>query len=206
MSKNRLDAVETFDQFGHDHWKAIGTKLGGVEVVKAVLRGTSTVKVDIIRHLTVLTFLSVASNTVNPNDFFKTREGLCTLSNFDNFILSGASKKKVAADETTIGYAELVQAANDAEIRDELPNGHVFEDVDAFLVYLATLIEGQWGGKSGTLLKSDAANIFYVKVNDEVVVVLVRWVADDRRWDCCVFRLDGLRWFAGEMMQIHCGC
>ena len=68
MSANRLDTVDTFDQFGHDHWKALGTKLGGVEVVKAILHGTSAVTVDIIRCLTSLTSLTVAGNSVNPHD------------------------------------------------------------------------------------------------------------------------------------------
>lgn len=197
MSANRLDTVDTFDQFGHDHWKALGTKLGGVEVVKAILRGTSAVTVDIIRRLTSLTSLTVASNTINPRDFFKTREGLWTSSNFNNFILSGASKKKVSAAETTIGYADLAQAANDDEIGNELPKGYVFEEVDTFLAHLATFVEGQWGGKEGVLLNNGYANIFYVKVNGEVFAVHVRWFAVNRVWDCYAYRLDGRRWAAG---------
>ena len=194
MSVNRLDTVDTFDQFGHDHWKAIGTKLGGVEVVKAILRGTSAVTVDIIRRLTSLTSFTIASNTINPHDFFKTHEGLCMSSNFNDFILSGASKKKVSADETTISYAGLAQAANDAEISSELPEGYTFEDVDTFLVHLATLIEGQWGGKSGALLNNGYSNIFYVKVN---AAVYVFWNADKREWSCHALRLDDYRWIAG---------
>lgn|GEM_PF-1781065 len=197
MSVNRLDTVDTFDQFGHDHWKALGTKLGGVEVVKAILRGTSAVTADIIRRLTSLTSLTVASNTINPHDFFKIREGLWMSSNFNDFILSGASKKKVSADETTIGYADLAQHANDAEIGTELPEGYVFEDVDTFLVHIATLIEGQWGGKEGTLLNNGYVNIFSVKVNGEVFAVSVRWNADRRRWFCFAYRLGDDRWYAG---------
>lgn len=197
MSANRLDAVDTFDQFGHDHWKALGTKLGGVEVIKAILRGTSAVKVDIIRRLTALTSVTVAGNTINPHDFFKIREGLWTSSNFNDFILSGASKKKVSADGTTIGYADFAQAANDTEIGDELPKGYVFEDVDTFLAALATLIESQWGGKSGTLLNKGYGNIFYVKMNDEVFAALVYWDADRREWCCHASRLDDRQWLAG---------
>lgn len=197
MSVNRLDTVDTFDQFGHDHWKALGTKLGGVEVVKAILRGTSAVTVDIIRRLTSLTSLTIASNTINPHDFFKTHEGLWTSKNFKDFILSGASKKQVSADETNIIYADLAQDANDDEISSELPEGYTFEDVDTFLVHLATLIEGQWGGKEGTLLNNGYANIFYVKVNGEVFAAYVRWNAGYREWGCFAFRLDDIRWLAG---------
>jgi hypothetical protein len=197
MSANRLDTVDTFDQFGHDHWKALGTKLGGVEVVKAILRGTSAVTVDIIRRLTSLTSLAVAGNSVNSHDFFKTREGLWVTINFNDLILSGASKKKVSADETTVSYADLAQAANDAEIGAELPEGYVFGDVDTFLVHLATLIEGQWGGKSGVLLNNGDANIFYVKVNGEVFAVGVYWYADHQKWYCYVLRLGSILWLPG---------
>jgi len=147
--------------------------------------------------LTVLTPVTVASNTINLHDFFKTREGLWKSSNFNDFILSGASKKKMSADEATISYADLAQAANDAEIGAELPEGYVFEDVDTFLVHLATLIEGQWGGKEGALLNNGYANIFYVKVNGSVFAASVSWYAGRREWFCRADRLDGLRWRAG---------
>ena len=198
MSANRLDMVNTFDQFGHDHWKALGTKLGGVENVKAILRERASVTVEIVQRLSSLTSVTVTGNTITPHDFFKTREGLWTSSNFNNFTLSGVSKKKVTADEATIGYADLAQAANDAEIAGELPEGYVFEDVNVFLVHLATLIEGQWGGKEGTLLNNGYANIFYVKVDGEVFAVDVYWVADRRRWSCYADRLDDSRCYAGN--------
>lgn len=149
-------------------------------------------------RLTALTSVTVSSNTISPHDFFKTREGLWMSSNFNDFIFSGASKKKVSSDETTISYADLAKAANDAEIGTELPEGHVFEDVDTFLVHLATLIEDQWGGKEGMLLNNGYANVFYVKVNGEVFAVLVGWHADYRKWYCLALRLDDLRWDAGD--------
>lgn len=149
--------------------------------------------------LTALTTLTVASNTINPHDFFKTREGLWKSSNFNDFILSGASKKKVSADETPIGYADLAQAVNDAEIGSELPEGYVFEKVDTFLVHLAALIKDQWGGKNGALLHNGYPNIFYVKVKGEVCAVLVNWSARDReRWRCLAFRPVDYRWLAGS--------
>jgi len=148
-------------------------------------------------RLTAMTALAVASNTINPHDFFKTRTGLWTSSNFNDCILSGAVKKKVSAAEMTIGYADLVQAANDAQIGAELPEGYVFEDVATFLVHLATLIEGQWGGKEGTLLNNGYTNIFYMKVNGEVFAVDVYWHAGSQEWDCRANRPDDFRRSAG---------
>lgn len=172
--------------------------VGGKETVESLLNGTSKITIETIRRLSNLTSVTIPANEINSSNFFKTREGLWTSDNFNNFILSGASKKKVSADETTIGYADLVQAANDAEIAGELPEGYVFEDVDLFLAHLATLIERQWGGKNGTLLNNNGrSNIFYVKVSGEVFAVLVDWHAGLREWYCFADRLDDRRWFAG---------
>ena len=92
----------------------------------------------------------------------------------------------------------MAQAANDAEIGGELPEGYVFEDVGTFRAHLVTLIEGQWGGKSGILLNNGYANIFYVKVNGEVLAVSVRWIADYWGWRCVAPRLGDVRWRAGD--------
>ena len=151
-------------------------------------------------RLSALTSITVAGNTINPHDFFKAREGLWTSDNFNEFILPCASKKKVSADEATLGYANLAQAVNDAGIGGELPEGYVFENIDAFLVHLATLIKGQWDGKSGTLLNNGYVNIFYVRVNGEVFAVHVYWHADSREWHCRADRLDDFRWDAGDQV------
>jgi len=185
-----------------DRVQAMLNLIGGDEVLDMLMDGRAKLTVDIVRRLSNLTSLTVAGNSINPHEFFKPREGLWTSSNFNYFILSGASKKKVSADETTIGHADLVQAANDAEIRAELPEGYVFEDVDTFLVHLATLIESQWGGKSGTLQSSGYANIFNVKVNNVKVngvdfTVFVSWVGGRMGWICGAARLDNTRYFAG---------
>lgn len=163
------------------------------KALKKILSGL----VPVETRFTSLNPATVASGTVNPHDFFKTHEDIWTSDNFNRFILSGASKKRVSADEATIGYADLAQDAADAEIGGELPEGYIFEDVDTFLVHLATLIESQWGGKERTLLDSGYSNIFYVKVNDEVFAVHVRWYADRRRWGCSANRLVDDRWSAG---------
>jgi len=180
-----------------DRVQAMLNLIGGDDVLDMLMDGRAKLTVEIVRRLNNTTSLTVASNAVNPHDFFKTRKGLWTSSDFNNFILSGASKK-VSADETSIGYADLAQAASDVEIGGELSEGYVFEDVDTLLTHLATLIEGQWGGKSGTLLNNGYANIFYVKVNGEVFAVNVYWSAVSRGWHCYARRLGDGRWNAGR--------
>jgi hypothetical protein len=196
MSSNRLDSVKTFDQFGHDHWKALGTKLGGVEVVKAILRETAVVIVEPVR-LTALTSSVVEACEVNVKEFFADRAGLSTTDYFKKYILADVSEVNVSATETIIGYADLTQVANDAKICGELPKDHVFEKVDTFLVHLATLIKGQWGGQKGDLLNNAYANIFYVKKNGAVFAVTVRWFPDVRGCRCYASRLGDSRWSDG---------
>jgi hypothetical protein len=168
------------------------------DVLDMLVDGRAKLTVEILRRLKSTTSLAIAGNTINPCDFFNTRKGLRTSSNFNNFILSGASEKEVSANKATISYADLAQAANDGEIGGELPEGYVFEDVDVFLAHLAALIECQWDGKEGALLNNGYANIFYVKVNGAVFAVRVNWYADHRKWLCFASRLDDFRWDAGD--------
>jgi len=142
-------------------------------------------------YLTTLITHKVAGKKSNPLDFFKSREGLWLSDNFKNFILAAATGDVVETNDTEIGHADLAQLANDAEIMGELPQGHVFENVDDGLNYLSTMIDTQWRGKSGVLLNTDyRANIFYVKgVNDETFAVNVHWYSVDREWHCSANRL-----------------
>lgn len=178
--------------------EALINLIGGEKVVESILNGTSKITIETVHRLSKLVSATVPVNQVNPYDFFKNRPGLWVSDNFRSFILQGASKKKVSAGETTIGHADLAQDANDAEIGGKLPEDHVFEKIDTFLVHLATLIEVQWGGKEGPLLNNGYANIFYVKVNGEVFAVSVSWGAGRRRWGCGASRLDADRWVAGS--------
>ena len=133
------------------------------------------------RHLTTLVSTAVVSNGGSTHKPFTSRRGFVQISsNFDDVILSCASKK-VLANEAIIGYADLAQLANDAEIGSELPEGHVFEDVGTFLLQLATLMEGL---RSGVMLINGRENIFYVRVRREVYVVLVSWYSSGGQWQC----------------------
>lgn len=148
-------------------------------------------------RLTTLTPDMVSGNAINPQDFFRSREGLSILPRFDNSILLNAMKKTVQVNKETIGYADLVQLANHTEIGTELPGDHIFMEVDTFLAYLAVLIASQWGGTSGMLLNNGRSNIFYVKVNEEVFAVYVHWSRDDQQWFCNANHLHDGRWGAG---------
>lgn len=141
-----------------------------------------------------LTSVMILANEINPHDFFKTREGLWVSDGFCSCILSRASKKKVSEGGVTIGHADLTEAAHDEELVDELPEGHVFENVDTFLVHFATLIESQWGGKKGALLTAECTNIFYVKVGGEVFAVNMHWSDDQQKWLVFENELNDIMW------------
>jgi hypothetical protein len=173
--------------------------IGGEQVVESLLNGTSKITIEVVRRLTTLTSHDVAGGKHNLRDFFKTRKGLWTSDNFDEFILAAVAKKTVQTADTIVGYANLEQPASDAENSAELPDGHIFEDVNNFLNYLATLIQVQWGGKKGVLLNNGYANIFYVKgVSGEVFAVHVSWRADLSEWLVFSVPARALQWHAGD--------
>ena len=125
MSRNHLDMVETFDQFSHNHWKALGTKVGGVDAVKAVLRGTSAVSVKkVIRYISELSPATIGSGKCNPHEFFQNRKGMYVQGRFFDNILSATTNKVTTTKKATLGYANLAQPANDAEITAEMPKNY----------------------------------------------------------------------------------
>ncbi len=137
------------------------------------------------------------SNQENPHKFFKDRRGLCIWSGFEEFVLQNAKQVKLVSASTLSSF-NLAKASNDAEIRAELPEGHVFEDLDEFCALLALLVTLQWGGKKGWLLNNRYANIFYVRIMGEVVAVDVLWDSGDARWCVDAFQLGDGRWGVGR--------
>ncbi len=129
---------------------------------------------------------------LDPAEYFKSRAGLWVSAEFRDRILAVASP--AASAPTTFASYELVKRSNDDEIRRELPEGHVFEDVSAFCAHLAGLISRQPGGKEGDLIANGYANIFYVRgINSEVFAVSVYWNAGHREWRVHARRLDDYR-------------
>ncbi len=136
------------------------------------------------------------SKTFNPHEYYQNRKGLYVWDGFINNILSVAKEmEKVSARECT--SHNLVKASNDAEIRDELPESHVWEDASEFCGHLAGMIDCQPKGKEGNLLSNGYANLFYVRgKNVEVFAVYVFWYDDVRDWSLNAYLLDADRWSA----------
>ncbi len=206
MSLDRLEAVKKLEQLGFDQWVALATKVGGLDAVKAILRGTSAVTVEVVRHLSKSVPVTVSSSTRNLVDFYQTGVGLWLSPNFQNHILKGVTTGKVKTPNATINYADFVQAANDAEVCKDMPVGYVFKNRDLFLGYLATLISFQPGGMAGLLLCTDfKANIFHVEFEREVpFAVYVNWYPDVSRWYCYANPHDSYRWGAGRRVFGNC--
>ncbi len=132
-------------------------------------------------------------------DFFKNRKGLAVSKKFTNLILSGIQKQSVTNKATyAFGYADLKKSAFEDQIWTELPEGFVFENVDAFLSNIATLIENQWDGKEGVLLANGMTNIFFVKVQSEVYTVNVCCQSGDNQWRCSADSTYTTQWHAGN--------
>lgn len=161
-----------------------------------VLRGYA--EVTTVRRLSELkrgTALPARTEKFVPKMFFK-KNGVWTSSNFESVVLAHA-KKVTSMPETQVAFCDLGQSANDAEIQAELPENHIFDDVDLFLPFLAGLIRRQQSGNVGDPLNNSCTNIFYVRVDNEVFAVHVLWLSSFSGWNCFVYRLVGNRWDAG---------
>lgn len=190
MAKNN----ETVDRI-----QAIWNMIGGDDVVDRLIAGTARLTVETTRRLSALTLLVRTAEERKVHDFFKIRTGLWVSDDFKRLILDAAQTCVLRAHEATLGYADLVEPANDAEIGGELPKSHVFTDVNVFLVRLAALIEAQWMNEDkGPLLNTKyRANIFYVKIGKTVFAVDVNWYGDSGTWFCFAYEPNSIRWNAG---------
>jgi len=184
---------------------ALVKKLGGMEVVDGILAETLkfTIEAVVEQKKSVLRLLAefVLPEQVgnfNPQQFFRTRSGLCVWDDFKDLVLKFA-KPVSGVVATTIRKHELVKPANDSQIRSGLPEGHVFQ-ASELCGHLAGMILRQPNGGAGQLLNNGYANLFYVQVGSEVVVVGVLWSAGYRRWSVFAFQLDVSQWRAGRQV------
>lgn len=120
--------------------------------------------------------------------FFQTRGGLWVSENFRSLVVAKAQP----AEAVAMREFNLTRDMLDSEIEAELGEGHIWDE-SRLCSTLKTLIEEQWGGKSGTLLNNGYANLFYTSS----CVVDVRWYSDDRRWFVSTWQRDDNRWLAG---------
>jgi hypothetical protein len=201
-----LDQIEKFEHLSFTQWIALGNKLGGLNAVKAVLRGTSAVTVSVIRHLTNPVPCIVPASTRNLVDFYQTGPGLWQSLNFKNRILKGVTAGQIKIPKVTLNHSDFVQAANDAEICNDMPVGYVFKDRDLFMGYLASLISAQSGGSVGPLLHTDfKATIFHVEFEPGVpFAVFVDWRSGGSQWYCCADPHVSVRWRAGSRVFGNC--
>lgn len=143
--------------------------------------------------------LPAVDKPVDPKQFFKTRTGLYVWDGYYRDRILSVAKKVKSLPALMISHQTLIKAATDAEIRRELPEGHIFQDTSAFCVYLSVMIEQQKNSEDGILLNNGYANIFYViGKNGEVFMVGVDWCSDYRRWDVFAWPLGVNRWDAGS--------
>lgn len=182
-----------------DRVQAMLNLIGGEDVLEMLMNGRAKLKVEIDPLITTMTSVNVEANAIYPHGFFRGIDEVYTSDDFNDLILSAVSETKVMLDDTILCFADLMHKANDFEICDEFSEGFVFEDVDMFLVRLATLIEGQLGGEKGPLLNNSRTNIFYVREkNGQILTTTVRFNLVNLDWTCHVHRLGDKEWIKGS--------
>jgi hypothetical protein len=176
---------------------AIVKKLGGENIVRGILADRMKFAITVTSVLVPLDPVTIGPiNSHNPNEFFTTREGLWISDQAKNRFLSVVDYKVDLDKETTLQSYALTESANDATIRENLPENHVF-GADELCAILAHFIESQPNGKEGNLLANGYANLFYVKgKDDQVCVVHVDWYSGGREWYVLAWSLDDCTWDA----------
>ena len=175
---------------------ALVKKLGGDDVARGILN--DTVKFTIVETpapSTLSPFVTVSTTiteTRDPDNFFCDRSGLYVWGDYRNRIVNKA-KPVEKGMVLTAKHAELERDATDKDIELALGEDHIWEE-GALCAFIAQCISEQEGGKSGVLLNSGYANLFYTSS----CVVLVDWDADRRKWYVNTWRRDGNRWSAGD--------
>lgn len=172
------------------HWtvgelNALVKKLGE-RVARGILDGTVKVIAMTQRTREFLHFvgeitLPASTSRCDPEEYFLNRPGLW-VSNTVRRLVRESARPITSRPETTFFAFDLVKPANDAEIRSELPEDHVFEYPDEFWVILAKMIDQQPNGEEGGLLANGRWNVFCVRISGEVYAVRINWSAGGRGW------------------------
>lgn len=180
---------------------ALVKKLGGEQSVRDYLSGK--VKVSITKSALERSSeftLPTRMASFNPNiyRYFKTRNGLYVSDDFNDKILRAIELQGSVPSATIVIYC-LTKDADDTEIREEMPNNHVFEDTYSFCTYLAYMIDEQQNGRTAVFVTNGNWNIFYVRgVHNEIFSVNVRWRGVLRRWEVSAYIPDGECWSIGS--------
>ena len=169
--------------------------IGDPKGLKRALRGVLCLVLSRAGTILIPAMLPI----LTVKEFFTTREGLWVSDRFGDNILASIKKERVEdINPAELSYYDLPGDMGDYEIREGLPDGHVFENPLFFCIHLAILLIRQWNGEEGPLLTSGYVNLFYVKgLNGKVFVVGVNRYVADGGWSVDAADLGGYRWRAG---------
>lgn len=168
--------AQLMNKFSKVGWDAVRiTMLGQANEVQ--FRAIEAMLASRVNPLTQVGIVS--EGEIILRDFFLKTTRFSGQLDFNVLFLEAATPNPVQSFETTIGYSDLLEHVSDEELVKCFPKRFIFEDVDCFLLCLARLVQVQSNGRSGPLANSTVLtndfNLFYVRVNEKIMVVGVRW-------------------------------
>lgn len=163
------------------------------EIAKIIVGTVSDLKLKFLEL--VQSGIKVATSVFNKSRFTKGSVKYYIWDNFQNWILNKAPAS-IPAFEGTLTKFRLTKPMTDAEIRAEIGEGAF--SISEVLAIIAALTERQPNGEEGDLFMNGNTNIFYVQLEDRVVVVFVHWYSDSREWCLHAFDLGARGWDAGH--------
>lgn len=170
-----------------------------LDAVKGFLRKEEIVWRQFLRSMGEIT-LPASTGSYDPEVCFRTRPGLCIEDSFRRILMHAYPTKD--SPKTTLSAFDIIKVASNAEIRSELPEGHVFEEPDGktgkFCATLRQMILWQSNGGENNLLNNGYCNIFYVLAGSEVYVASIYRLVRNRMWGVGADLLDDSRWGGGD--------
>ncbi len=149
---------------------------------------SGTVVMTIARRLSNPVAVKIPFTTRNLNDFYQSSTNQWISDQFRKSLLKDLPAVSLTARTYTIQYADIIEKVDSSGIGHELGGDHLFEKRDLFLNLLATLVENQSSYKeTDGVLTPSGANIFHVKIEDIVYVVLLRWRDGSAVWDYILY-------------------
>ncbi len=122
-----------------------------------------------------LNFTSRPDETIDS--FSMNRDGVDVWHNF-KILFKDFLNQPLPNTSQALFYYDFKKGATDFEIEKEFGINKtlfIFESPIMFLSVLVGLLLEQWEGKSGPLLNNGHANLFYIRLNSQVIMICVHW-------------------------------
>lgn len=172
-------------------WNILGGDEGVDDIItrKVIVTLTPVAKAVSVYLESLGNVIFKINQSIDADEFLKTRQGLWINSDFDKFLGGKASKVKGGIKSSKWLRKKDSSYEN---IKGELPSAGTYR-IGEFRTMLASALDKQWGGKVGVLRTDGKGQVFHVWNENETAcfAVSVTWYSVGEEWYVNVFKLSG---------------